>query len=300
MGGLSGIDVTYHAVAMELPPPLQRFGAQLPFRLGLTRHPEGRWEDFWVLDVNRDLPGYAAEDPARPGHLLVPQETLERYRAAHHCAIVHGLITDRLVDRQVEPDPRYHQLRRVFLRAWREELTAATGDTRLARAGIARTLRSLRRGSALEHSALSQGHLGWDTYALQTREKLRWGGTAARCLLQRVGHPERAALLERGYDLFCFALQCMDDALDFREDERAHGTSVPAILRVSPGALVRAMPPLITSAIALSERAGLRRLSRWFGSFLQFAEGLHPDGERPSDAETGRQLAAVAQEVLCP
>ncbi|WPB73350.1 hypothetical protein KYC5002_30365 [Archangium violaceum] len=295
---LPGMDVTFQAVMLGLPAPLREFGAHLPHRLGLTPSRDGRWTDFWVLDINRDLPAYAAEDPARPGQLLVGARELRCYRMAHHCAAIHGLIADRLVDRQIEPDPRYRELRRAFRLTWEQTLVEATGDKSLVRRALTRTLGSLRRGTWQELRSLAAGHLTPAAYAEQTREKLRWGGTAAWCLLQRTNQPERAALLERSYDLFCFALQCLDDALDCAEDERSRGTSMPTVLGVPVGGLVRATSPLLQSSIATAEQGGFRRLAAWLGSFLTLMESLTPPGDPKADQRAGAWLARTAEGAL--
>ncbi len=295
---LQGMDATYHRLTQCLPAPLRQYGRTLPHRLGLTQWKDGRWEDFWVLDINRDLPAYAAEDPDRPGHLLVSPEVLARFRSAHHCAAIHGLIADRLVDRQVAADVGLLVYRGIFLRAWEHELAAARGDGRLAREGLARALVSLRRGTALELKTMARRRMDVATYAVQTREKLRWGGTAAGCLLRHAGQPERAALLERSYDRFCFALQCLDDAMDCEEDERTRGTSVPAVLGLPESALVRALPPLLESAILLAEQARLERLATWMRGFARLVGGIRL-GSPPADSEdAGRRLAATAEAVL--
>ncbi|RKG86191.1 hypothetical protein [Corallococcus terminator] len=294
----TGIDATYQRIAQHLPTPLREYGRTLPHRLGLTRWIDGHWEDFWVLDINRDLPGYAAEDPDQPGAWLVSPEKLSHFRAAHHCAAIHGLIADRLVDHQVEPDIGLLVYRGVFLRAWEYELAAALGDESGARKALARALSSLRRGTALELRTTAARRMDVSTYAVQTREKLRWGGTAAGCLLRHAGQPERADLLERSYDMFCFALQCLDDALDCEEDERTRGTSIPAVLGMPEGALVRALPQLLDRAMALAEQARLGRMVTWMGSFAKLVRGIQPGGDATLNDLLGRQLAITAQGAL--
>ncbi len=295
---IHGMDATYQRLTQCLPEPLRQYGGSLPYRLGLTRWRDGRWEDFWVLDINRDLPGYAAEDPNRPGHLLVSQEVLAHYRSAHHCAAIHGLIADRLVDRQVVPEMGLLLYRGIFLRAWEHELAAALGDWRLARQALARALISLRRGTALELKTMARRRMDVATYAVQTREKLRWGGTAAVSMLRHLGQPERAALLERSYDRFCFALQCLDDALDCEEDERTRGTSVPKVLGTPEDVLVRALPPLLESAIRLAEQARMIRLATWMQGFATLVGGIRLVDLSADTEREGRRLAATAEEVL--
>jgi len=108
----------------------------------------------------------------------------------------------------------------------------------------------------------------------------------------------RALMLERSYDLFCFALQCLDDALDCGEDERNRGTSVPAVLGVPLGALVRATPRLVASAIAHAEQAGLPRMVRWLISFSSLVSRLDPGGDAEVNERAGWLIAETAEEVL--
>jgi len=292
------LDDTCRSFTDHLPPGIRSYASTLPHRLGLTEHQDGHWEDFWVLAINRDLPGYVAGDPDRPGRLVVSARALGRFRAAHHCAIVHCLIADRLVDRQVAPDLPMLVLRDLFLRLWEHELCAAVGDEAAGRRELASALVELRRGTWMEIRGIRRRALDAATYAAQTRDKLRWGSTAAASMLRSAGHPERARLLERAYDRFCFALQCLDDALDCEEDQRTRGMTVPSLLGVPEGALVRAVPPLLDAAISLAEEARLPRLSEWMRSFRRLAAGIEPGGNESSNVVQGRALAAAAEEVL--
>ena len=292
------LDTTCRSFTDHLPPGLRAYAATLPHRLGLTEHADGRWEDFWVLAINRDLPGYAAEHPSHRGRAVVPARALERFRAAHHCAIVHCLIADRLVDRQVAPDLQMVVLRDLFLRLWEHELCAAVGDPARARAELAAALVALRKGTWLELRGIRQRALDAATYAAQTRDKLRWGSTAAAAMLRGAGHPGRASLLERAYDRFCFALQCLDDALDCEEDLRTRGMTTPSLLGVPEGALVRAVPPLLGSAIRMAEEADLPALAAWMRDFRRMAQRIDPGGDARRNEEHGRALAAAAEEVL--
>lgn len=295
---LRTLDDTCRSFAAHLPPGLRAYAATLPHRLGLTEHRDGRWEDFWVLAINRDLPGYAAEDPGRRSGSAVPARALERFRAAHHCAIAYCLIADRLVDRQVAPDLQMVALRDLFLRLWEHELSAAVGDPARGRAELAAALVALRRGTWLEVRGIRERALDAATYAAQTRDKLRWGSTAAAAMLRGAGHPERAGLLERAYDRFCFALQCLDDAMDCEEDLRTRGMTTPSLLGVPEGALVRAVPPLLDAAIRMAGEARLSRLVAWLRDFRRMAERIEPGGDARRNEEEGQALAAAAEEVL--
>ena len=290
MGAPATLDDTCRSFTAHLPPGIRAYAAALPHRLGLTEHRDGRWEDFWVLAINRDLPGYAAE--------VAPATALERFRAAHHCAVVHCLIADRLVDRQVAPDLQMVVLRDLFLRLWEHELSAGLGDPARGRAELAAALVALRRGTWLELRGIRERALDAATYAVQTRDKLRWGSTAAAAMLRGAGQADRAALLERAYDRFCFALQCLDDAMDCEEDMRTRGMTTPSLLGVPEGALVRAVPPLLDAAIRMAGEARLSRLVDWLRDFRRMAERIDPGGDARRNEEEGRALAAAAGEVL--
>ncbi|HVE85356.1 MAG TPA: hypothetical protein VND93_21030 [Myxococcales bacterium] len=292
------LDATCRSFTDHLPPAMRSYASTLPHRLGLTPDPHGRWEDFWVLAINRDLPGYAADDPDRPAKLVIPARVLERFRAAHHCAIVHCLIADRLVDRQVMPDLHMVVLRDLFLQLWEHQLCEAMDDQAQGRGALAVALVALRRGTQQEIRCIQRRALDAATYAVQTRDKLRWGSTAAASMLRMAGHPGRAVLLERAYDRFCFALQCLDDALDCEEDQATRGMTMPSLLGVPEGALVRAVPPILDSAIRMVEEARLPRLSGWMRSFQKLASRIRPGGRESANLAQGRKLAAAADEVL--
>jgi hypothetical protein len=288
----AGMDASFRRVVNTLPEPLRRFSDTLPHRLGLTRWPDGGFEDFWVLDINRDLPGYVVSDLRG-----VSFEALDCFRRAHHCAAIYGLIHDRIEDRQVEPDPRLNRLAKVFRKAWEDQLAEATDRPR-ARAAITRALNSLRRGTRMEQRALAGRQLSLVDYVVQTREKLRWGGATTRSMVELTGDPRRASLLERSYDYFCLALQCIDDALDSADDVRRQGVCAPDLLGLSPSVLVRTTPVLISTALQLARQAELHRLAAWLQRYLRFCEQLEPDGNAKEDMLLARRVAVVAQEHL--
>jgi hypothetical protein len=118
------------------------------------------------------------------------------------------------------------------------------------------------------------------------------------CLLGPGGPPPPAALLERSYDRFCFALQCLDDAMDCEEDERTRGTSVPEVLGLPESVLVRALPPLLESAIQLAEQARLMRLATWMRGFATLVGGIRLTDLPADNAHEGRRLAAAAEDIL--
>ncbi|WP_433936439.1 hypothetical protein AB3662_17325 [Sorangium cellulosum] len=291
------VDATYRALLPELPLPLREVAARLPHRLGLTASPDGTWEDFVELPPNRDLPFYAAEDPARPGALVVSEASLDRYREAHHWAGVFGLVADRLADRQVAPDPALARLRAIFLRAWERALALATGDRRLARGAIADALAAWRRGVAAERRALALGALDPAAYAAITGQKLRWIAATSRCLVAASGDPARALLLQRAYDAFLFALQCRDDATDCAEDAAVRGTSIPAALGYPPGGLFRAAPKVARVAVALAEAGGFQRLASWIAAWARAVDARRAPGIPLQNELAGMIVAGAWEEA---
>jgi hypothetical protein len=270
----------------------------LPHRLGLTRDDTGRWDELWVPAVNQDLPGYVADDPDRPSQLVVTAPALEHFRAAHHCAVFHCLIADRLTERQTPPDVRLTMMRDLLLSLWESELSNAMWSASAGRTALAAALGALQRGTRLERQALEQRSMNAAGYALQTRDKLQWGSTSAASLLRHAGHPARADTLERSYDRFCFALRCLDDAMDGEEDERTRGVSIPSLLQLPEGALVAAASPLLEGAIELAAAAHFERLAAWMGSFRQLLSQARVEGDPARNQGLGRDLAAAALKVL--
>ena len=61
--GAPGFDETYRWLVDGLPARLRQPAERLPWTLGLTQSPDGRWSDFVHLHPNRQLPLYAAQGP---------------------------------------------------------------------------------------------------------------------------------------------------------------------------------------------------------------------------------------------
>lgn len=263
------IDDTFNDVVRGLPVELQNGARELPYRLGLTAA-GGTWEDFVVMDPNRDLPRYASENPSNPGACLVNPETLAAFRRAHHCAAIYGLIHDRIADSQVLADSTILGLRTSFLEEWRTSLCIATDSARLSRSCIGEALGELEVGNAREAIALEsattrgEGTLRATEYAMLVRAKLRWFGTAAHALLLSLGQTQRAMRLREAYDTFSMALQCMDDALDEPRDVKQRGMSFPRALGLSPAGLLGAVPGLVDRAAMLALEAEFHELGSWF------------------------------------
>ncbi len=298
------IDDTFGALARRLPPPLAREADGLAHRLGLTTDPKGGFEDFVVMDPNRDLPRYASEDPRAPGASRLPRASLDAYRRAHHTAAVYGLIADRLADRQVRASATLVSLRDAVGAAWRDALASAVGSRRRAHALVGAALRSLDRGNRAERVALARarrrgkGTLSPIDYVLFTCHKLRWFGASSQGLLLALGEPGRARALLRAYDTFSVALQCLDDALDDERDGAERGASFAFALGVPASGLSAATPALTARASSLASAAGFHELGRWLARVGEtFADWPQP-GDPAQNAEVVRTLVAASREAL--
>jgi hypothetical protein len=76
------IDDSFAELSRALPPDLRIHAVGLPFRLGLTRRPDGGWEDFVRMDPNRDLPRYGpAGCPGAPSGPICGRTTTALYTA---------------------------------------------------------------------------------------------------------------------------------------------------------------------------------------------------------------------------
>jgi hypothetical protein len=264
------MDATFEQLVLGLPEELRRAAEALPYQLGLIPNEDGGFEDFVVLEPNRDLVGFAAENPLNPGELLVSHERLERFRRAHHLAVIHGLLLER------GRDPKLRALRREVRWAWEAALGDAVGSRTPARAFarscIAQTLLASRRARALERLAIAGGTLSTPLYAEVTCEKLRWFGATAQAMLVWLECPERGSLLMQAYDRFALSLQCLDDALDsFGGPGRNRPAKMP---HPAPAGLFRAAPRLCEQASELSRRGGFHRLAEWFDGFHHTVDGM--------------------------
>jgi hypothetical protein len=250
-------------VTRSLPETLRPLAGTLPHRLGLTRSPEGGFQDFVILHPNRELPVYAA-DPS-----IITPDRLRPFVYAHHLGGFYWLLRDRLADRQVQPDPSLLEVRRGLFARWRASLDAATEDPALTAETIADVTNRWRRAVRAERAALRgcDGGTAPGTYARIVTDKLRWISAAAMALLISAGQRDRAPLFQRSYDLFLLALQCIDDVNDQQEDRALHGRSVPAALGCTEGALLRAAPKLAARAAEVAAEGRFDRLASWLATF---------------------------------
>lgn len=301
------IDDTIAELIPSWPSSLRRDAERLPYRLGLTRSPEGRWEDFVVMDPNRDLPRYAAEDPTSPGLSRVRPEVLHAYRRAHHCAAAYGLIDDRLTDGQVSKAASLVLLREELRRAWTRALGEATGSPARARAVIAAALRSTKQGNQREQRALARARrrvhdekiakLSPVEYVSFTCDKLRWFGASAHALLLSLGERRRALALRAAYDTFSVALQCIDDAMDDGRDRETRGASFPDALGLPANGLLAAAPGLVHQAAAHAHAAQFHELSQWLTRVATTFEQRPVPGDPLQNAIAALILQSAMSEV---
>lgn len=297
------IDDSFALLVESLPSDLRAETVQLPHRLGLTRHPDGGWEDFVVMDPNRDLPRYAAEAPLVPGTMRIRPDELLAYRRAHHYAAIYGLLDDRLTDEQVPQTKSLLRLRRESLRAWIQALTEATGSSRRAAQVIVTALQSTAKGNHREQAALELARSAEPTklspveYVSFIGEKLRWFGASSHALLLSLHEPERAHGLRRAYDVFSVALQCIDDALDDDRDRAGRGISFPDALGLPPGGLLAAAPGLVRLASSYAEEFRFHELGAWLARVAKTFEEWPIPGNGLQNAFAAAIVHAATKEV---
>lgn len=250
----------------------------LPREVGLPVGDDGEaWDRFVRLPPNRALPRFALPDALRD---RVTEASLAAFVRAHHHAAYFGIVADRIADLQVARSEALVRARTVLLRAWERALTDAMGEAPAARSLIAEDLRGWRRGLRMEGAAFAARALAPDRYFATVAVRLRWISTSARAMLHALGARDAAGALGRACDLFLFACQCRDDALDADEDRRARGASVPELLGMSPGALVRAAVTMLRRAEEAARGGGLRELAAWLRGFAREAD-VWWEGEPP-------------------
>lgn len=277
MNRVGGIDSTFEAFLSRLPRALREAGENLPYRVGLVPTPDATWEDVVVLEPNRDLPAFAAEDPERPSELLVSGEKLERFREAHHLGVVHGFLWCSLGRGRVKVDPHLVALRRALRRAWEEALAQATGGDlgrELARGCVAQTLAATRRGMALERRALARGILDAAAYTVMVREMTGWLGATAQHMVLWLAGRKRAQLLRQSYERLLLALRCLDDAFKGLEAQASGADVWPD--RLPPGELLTAAPRVTRQASQTARIGGFHRLADWLDTFARTVDGMKP------------------------
>ena len=203
---------------------------------------------------------------------LAGEAALEHLVRAHHHAAFFWVVSDRVADRQAERTEDVVALRRMLLRAWSLSLSEALGDPERARHAIARDLAAWRRGVALDRALYARRRMTPAEYRRSVGLRLRCVTTCTRALLEARSLRGDAAALVRVSDLFLMACQCRDDALDVAEDRATRGASVPDLLGLVPGALVRAGARLAWGAHREAARAGFGAYASWLHGFAREAD----------------------------
>lgn len=232
------------------------------------------WDAFVRLAPNRAMPRYALTASAAR-HLSAP--ALDRFVTAHHHGAFYWNLADRIVDHQAHPTPALTAARGTLLAAWVDALAACVGDRGAARAIIARDLREWRRGVDLGRAALRLGRTSPEEHLRAVSARLCCVSTAARAMLESVGERAAAAAFRRACDLFLFACQCRDDAVDDDEDRRCLGRSTSDLLGVSAGGLFRAATRLTRWAAVEAARGGFDAFARWLDGFALTADMAWPN-----------------------
>ena len=278
--GAPGFDETYRWLVDGLPARLRQPAERLPWTLGLTQSPDGRWSDFVRLHPNRQLPLYAAQAPN--GELGLTAVQLNHFLRAHHLGAFAWLVRDRIEDGQVEVDDQLLELADAFEQRWREAIVDGTGDGLLAEALFRRATARWQRGTRAERKVLAAGSVRAPIYAAIVREKLGWIGAPSQALLQATGDRRRVNAFLHAHDLYLVGLQAIDDVIDMDEDRALRGTDVPSALHCSAGALVRAAPKLVQRAAATAA-AGRLHLVRDVARRLRGRDLLLAPGRRRAE-----------------
>jgi hypothetical protein len=294
--GAPGFDETYRWLVDGLPKRLRQPAERLPWRLGLTQSPDGRWGDFVRLHPNRALPLYAAQ--GADGALGLTADELTHYLRAHHLGAFAWLVRDRLEDGQVEGDDHLLELAEIFEQRWREAIVDGTGDVRLAEALFHRATTRWQRGTRAERKVLAAGSMRAPIYAAIVREKLSWIGAPSQALLQADGDPRRATAFVHAHDLYLVGLQAIDDVIDMDQDRALRGADVPSALHCSAGALVRTAPKLVQRAAATAAAGGFTWFGTWLDAFAGAISSWRLAGDALNDELASIGIAGEIEETL--
>jgi hypothetical protein len=294
--GARGFDETYRWLVDGLPARLRKPAERLPWRLGLTKSPDGRWGDFVRLHPNRELPLYAAQAP--DGELGLTPVDLGHFLRAHHLGAFAWLVRDRLEDGQVEKEDHFLELAEVFEQRWREAIAEGTDDNVLARALFRRATTRWQRGTQAEQRVLAAGSMRAPIYAAIVREKLGWIGAPSQALLQVSGDPPRLIPFLHAHDLYLVGLQVLDDVIDAEEDRALRGADVASALGCSPGALVRAAPKLVRRAAAAAAGGGFTWFATWLDAFAGAISSWRLAGDALADELDAIGIAGEIEEAI--
>lgn len=248
-----GIDDAYRELIDQLPPDVRSVARGLPYRLGLTHRPDGKWSDFTQLEAVHALPCLVAE-----GAHVEPSPYLRAHRAAgFYCVLV-----DRVADGQAALDRELRALRRELRKAWVASLARVVEPERAAQT-VAAAERAFWRSARAERLAFETASCTPSSYARAVRDKTAWLAVASRELLRADRALDRLAAFEQGHVLLFGSLQLFDDASDVLEDREVRGRSIPDLLRVSPHSMLLASRLLTEAARDAFAGAGFRRIADW-------------------------------------
>jgi hypothetical protein len=116
--------------------------------------------------------------------------------------------------------------------------------------------------------------------------------------LLTVGGRARATVFMRAHDLFMLGLQTIDDVIDREQDAVLRGGDVPAALRCSPGALIRAAPLLVGSAARAAARGGFTWFAVWLEAFADALAAWRLDGDAIGDQLDAIGIAGEIEEAV--
>lgn len=296
MPGSPGFDETYRWLVDGLPDRLRQPAERLPWRLGLTKSPDGRWGDFVRLHPNRALPLYAAQSPNGGLGLTIVQ--LNHFLRAHHLGAFAWLVRDRIEDGQVEVDDQLLELAEVFEQRWREAICDGTEDGLLAEALFRRATARWQGGTRAERKVLAAGSVRAPIYAAIVREKLGWIGAPSQALLQASRDPRRVKAFLHAHDLYLVGLQAIDDVIDMDEDRALRGSDFPSALHCSAGALVRAAPKLVRWAAATAAAGGFTWFATWLEAFAGAISSWRLAGDALNDELDSIGIAGEIEDAI--
>jgi hypothetical protein len=294
--GSPGFEETYRWLVEGLPARLRQPAERLPWRLGLTKSPDGRWGDFVRLHPNRELPLYAAQAP--DGGLGLTAVQLNHFLRAHHLGAFAWLVRDRIEDGQVDADDQLLELAEAFERRWREAIIDGTGDGLLAEALFRRATARWQRGTRAERNVLAAGSVRAPIYAAIVREKLGWIGAPSQALLQVTGDRRRVNAFLHAHDLYLVGLQAIDDVIDMDEDRALRGSDVSSALHCSPGALMRAAPKLVRWAAVTAGAGGFTWFAMWLDAFADAISSWRLAGDALNDELDSIGIAGEIEDAI--
>jgi hypothetical protein len=242
------IDALYDAFCGTLPRSLAAIARVLPQRLALGSGPTAKWSEVFTNEITLAAPALVAD--AMPE---MPASVVRDAFFAHLLAIIEAFGTDRVEDRQVEPDPplldllarlrggRDAALRRVFDPSGEPDLDFARADARSRQA--MELERRVMRGSA---------PIEFERYEQISLDKQSVGFPACLALARAAGwNPAQRLTLSSMLASIWLGLQLHDDVIDWEDDSKRDAAW--------PLALARGLPSLPDENAAKLHGAGPAR-----------------------------------------